>query len=166
MHLRTFTIIPLININYFISSTEGINNRPYYLWFRDTYSDLDEHTNSEGKFKTLACPLGHYRDFGDDYNREPGGYQLDGCLKCPKGFYGNSTDLSSPNCTSPCPKGTYLNRQGGESIHDCISCPEGTFGEEEGLTTSACSGSCTDLNTETTQYYSNQERLQSREGKI
>ena len=133
---------------------------PWYNFYRQ-----NEHNNmmtiTNGILTTLSCPYGYYRDFGK-------GIMLDGCVKCPLGRYGNTTNLQSSNCTAPCPIGTYLDKKGGKSIEDCIPCPEGTFGEEEGLTSSLCSGRCEDLNTfhSSKRYYGMGKGLASRKRKF
>ena len=136
-----------------------LQHKPYYYWYSDK-PELMETTN--GKVPTLSCPLGTYREFGNEYLRKPGGLRLDGCLKCPKGRYGSSIDLKSSLCTAPCPRGTYRDKAGGKSIDDCTPCPAGTYGDKEGLTTKQCSGSCTGLNTRERKYYSNLKGLTTR----
>jgi hypothetical protein len=130
---------------------------------RDWYLHEKINPIRNGAYPIFDCPRGHYRDFGDPQKGRPGGILLDGCMKCPKGHYGNSTGLKSPQCTSPCPKGTYLDRKGGTSLDDCISCPEGTYGEKQGMISSQCSGSCSDHNTNKVKYYSNQKGLTTRD---
>mmetsp|Transcript_51911 Transcript_51911/g.60682 ORF Transcript_51911/g.60682 Transcript_51911/m.60682 type:complete len:247 (-) Transcript_51911:191-931(-) len=142
----------------FSRERRGLQHRPYYYWFDE--EELLETKN--GVIPTLSCPIGTYRDLGNQHLRRPGGIRLEGCIACPKGRYGTTTDLSSELCTAPCSRGTYLDRKGGSSQKDCIRCPVGTFGEEEGLTKAKCSGLCTDLNTSTTKYYSIDQGLVSR----
>ncbi len=129
---------------------------PWYNFYRENSNKM---TITDGILPTLSCPFGHYRDFSK-------GVMLDGCIKCPKGFFGNATNLQSPDCTAPCPPGTYLDRRGGETIEDCIPCPAGTYGEEEGLTDDACSGRCDEMNTFWNRYYSSDKGLASRERKF
>lgn len=131
-----------------------LQHRPYYYWysFNENEDELVETVN--GVLPKLSCPLGTYRDLGDVKYLRPGGLRLEGCIECPKGLYGSSTDLKDSKCTAECPKGTYLDRTGGKSIKDCRPCPEGTFGEHTGLTSAECSGSCTDFNTDIVKYYS------------
>ena len=138
------------------SSLEGHYN--FHRYWREK-----PRSTRTGTYPLFECPKGHYRDFGDSLKGRPGGILLDGCIKCPKGHYGNSTDLQTPKCTSPCPKGTYLDRKGGTSIDDCVPCPEGTYGEKEGMITSQCSGSCSDHNTINIKYYSNRKGLTTRD---
>ena len=128
---------------------------PWYNFYRQNEDKMMIHN---GILPTLSCPYGHYRNFDM-------GIMLDGCIKCPKGYYGNTTNLQSSNCTAPCPKGTYLDKEGGVSLDDCIPCPAGTFGEEEGLISSMCSGRCNDLNIPLSgkQFYSSEKGLSSRE---
>ena len=129
---------------------------PWYNFYRQ---NEDQMMITDGILPTLSCPYGHYRDFDK-------GILLDGCVKCPPGRFGNTTDLRSSNCTAPCPPGTYLDRDGGRSSEDCIPCPAGTFGEEEGLTSDSCSGRCEELNTNTGKlYYSFDKGLTSRKRK-
>ena len=140
--------------------------RPYYNWHEDY--DEESMQTKNGVYPNLRCPYGHYRSFGNDELMEPGGLRMDGCLKCERGYYGNTTDLQTPQCTAPCPKGTYRDKPGGAWIEDCTPCPAGTFGEEEGLKTKKCSGSCSDLNEnyKNRNFFSRREGLTSREGKL
>ncbi len=130
-------------------------------WFNFYRRNEDELKIINGILPMLSCPYGHYRNYDK-------GVMLDGCIKCPKGIYGNSTKLYSSNCTSPCPLGTYLDREGGKTKGDCIPCPAGTFGEEEGLVNARCSGRCTELNSQRIgkRYYSNEKGLTSRKRKL
>jgi len=138
------------------SSLEGhLHSRQYF--------QEKPHPMRTGTYPIFKCPKGHYRDLGDPFKRRQGGILMDGCIKCPKGHYGNSTDLKSPKCTSPCPKGTFLDRKGGTSILDCTQCPEGTYGEKDGLITSRCSGSCSDHNTNQIKFFSNRKGLTTRD---
>lgn len=152
----------LSNASLYPELTSREQSRPYYWWFSN-YNESKETIN--GVYPTLSCPPGHYRTLADFELREPGGLREDGCLKCPAGYYGNSTSLQSPLCSAPCPVGTYRDREGAESIDDCKPCPKGTFGEEEGLTSKDCSGFCTDLNTANIKFYSGKKGLTTREGR-
>lgn len=136
-----------------------LKHRPYFYWFSQANESLE---TENGVYPNLACPLGTYRNFANRQLRIPGGLRLDGCIECPKGKYGDRTDLKSSNCTASCPKGTYLDKTGGVSLVDCILCPEGTYGNEEGLTTKECSGLCTNMNTESTKYYSSTRGLNKK----
>ncbi len=131
---------------------------PWYNFYR---RNEDKLHITDGLLPMLSCPYGHYRDYSK-------GVKLDGCVKCPMGYYGNSTDLHSKNCTAPCPIGSYLDKEGGKSVEDCKLCPEGTFGEEEGLTDDKCSGRCSVLNSWMSRksYYSNEKGLSSRKRKF
>jgi hypothetical protein len=124
-----------------LERAEGQSNQ-WYNWFED---NAGKRLIENGILPTLSCPFGHYRKF-KGAPHEPGGINLDGCLKCPQGVFGNTTDLTSPNCTAPCPLGTFSDEEGLESIEGCKKCPAGTYGDKEGLKTPACSGSCVDLN--------------------
>lgn len=136
---------------------------PWYNWYEDNKNDRQM---LDGILPTLSCPPGHYRQLKSlDSPHIPGGYNLDGCLKCPKGVFGNSTDLMSSNCTEPCPKGTYNDRMGASSVDDCLPCPLGTFGDQEGLTNDKCSGRCQDIGKNSSfyrrEYYGDREGLTS-----
>jgi hypothetical protein len=138
-------------------------NTPWYNWYEDNKNDRQL---LDGILPTLSCPPGHYRQFkSHDLPHIPGGINLDGCLKCPKGVYGNSTDLLSSNCTAPCPKGTFNDRTGASSVDDCIPCPLGTFGDQEGLTNDQCSGRCEDIGVNSSfhwrEYFGDREGLSS-----
>ena len=151
-------VTDLLSFFYFIQRAQFGKSqlKPWYNFYRDNENQM---TIIDGILPTLSCPFGHYRDFSR-------GIMLDGCVKCPKGYFGNSTDLQSSNCTAPCPPGTYLDRRGGKSINDCIPCPAGTYGEEEGLTKDTCSGRCNRLNTYWKRYYSSKKGLTSKKRKI
>ena len=153
-------------ISFFFHFQSGCCQRPYYNWHEDY--DAESMETKNGVYPNLRCPYGHYRSFGDDELMEPGGLRMDGCLKCEKGYYGNTTDLQTPQCTAPCPKGTYRDKTGGKWIEDCFPCPVGTFGEEEGLITKDCSGSCTDLNDDykNKKFFSRRAGLTSRDGEF
>ena len=126
-------------------------------WYNFYERNLDKMSIMNGILPTLSCPYGHFRDFDK-------GIMLDGCVKCPLGHFGNTTNLQSPNCTALCPLGTYLDRRGGKNIEDCTPCPAGTFGEEEGLTDASCSGRCEELNTKSgKRYYGDDKGFTSRE---
>ena len=129
----------------------------WYNWY-----DTDNGEGDAEIFPTLSCPKGHFRRLKKK-TYEQGGIQLDGCIKCPVGVYGDSTDLTSSDCTAPCPKGYYNDEEGITSIDDCKPCPPGTFGDEEGLTDSSCSGLCSDLNSRGRQYFSTEKALTSIE---
>lgn len=146
-----------------IQSCHCMTNSNWYNWFEDNKND---DSVFEGILPTLLCPTGHYRQFKyKDLPHLPGGYRRDGCLKCPKGVYGNSTDLKSSNCTAPCPKGTYNDRMGATGFEQCLPCPVGTYGSEEGLTNNQCSGKCADIGRNGSlierEYYSDREGLTS-----
>ena len=113
---------------------------------------------------TLLCPYGYYRQFKIS-THEPGGINLDGCMQCPPGVYGNATNLESSDCTAPCPPGTYNDEEGASSIDDCKPCASGTYGEDEGMINDKCSGTCSERNRHGEQFYSIHEGLTSLEGK-
>jgi len=136
-------------------------NSQWYNWYED---NRDKQTIENGVLPTLSCPYGYYRQF-KSVPHEPGGINLDGCMKCPLGVYGNATNLNSPDCTAPCPLGTYNDEEGVSSIEDCKPCPPGTYGKGEGMITAKCSGSCSDRNRHGEQFYSIHEGLESLEGK-
>jgi hypothetical protein len=134
-----------------------LEQRPYYFWYTQ---DATLQTR-QGLLDDLECPLGHYREFGSPMQGIPGGTRMDGCIKCSRGRFGNTTQLTSSNCTAPCPMGTFRATTGATSIEDCARCPEGTYGNTTGLTTSKCSGSCLELNNGDMHFYSKQEGLTS-----
>jgi len=148
------------NFDEYDQTTRRLQHRPYYSWYEK--DELLETQN--GELPELSCRLGTYRDYGNRYLKRPGGLRMEGCIDCPKGRYGSSTDLKNSLCTAACPRGTYRDRTGGRSVKDCRKCPEGTFGEETGLTTSSCSGFCTDLNNSKKKYYSDVTGLTTRAG--
>ena len=130
---------------------------PWYNFYRENEEHMKIH---DGILPTLSCPYGYYRDYDK-------GILLDGCVKCPLGRFGNTTDLHSSNCTDPCPRGTYLDKEGGKSIEDCIPCPEGTYGENEGMTSALCSGRCEDLKSNSwIRYFSDDKGLTSRDREL
>ncbi|TYZ58639.1 hypothetical protein PybrP1_009226 [[Pythium] brassicae (nom. inval.)] len=57
---------------------------------------------------------------------------------CPPGTYGATTKLATPQCTAPCPAGSYCPLQ----TVTPIPCPGGTFGDRVGLQDASCSGFC------------------------
>jgi len=133
----------------------------WYNWYEDS-NRIPQFVDIGAKFN-LSCPFGHYRQL-KVFSHEQGGINLDGCIKCPPGVYGNTTDLDTPNCTAPCPLGTYNDEEGASSIDDCKPCPAGTFGNEEGLTSPKCSGLCSERNNFNIKYFSFHEGLTSVEG--
>lgn len=135
------TLILLLMQVFAVQVTVSQSNQ-WYNWFED---NKDNRFIDKGILPTLSCPYGYYRQF-KMVPHEPGGINLDGCMKCPMGVFGNATDLTSPNCTAPCPIGTYSDEEGIRNIDDCKKCPAGTYGEKEGLTTPQCSGSCSQHN--------------------
>lgn len=142
------------------------NSDLWYNWYEDNSKNETRRTIVDGTLPTLSCPYGTYRQFKDEEaSYKPGGVNLDGCLKCPKGVYGDTTDLKTSDCTAPCPTGTYSDREGATSVEDCKLCPMGTFGEEVGLVNDFCSGTCNSMNKGELQYFSDRLGLVSREGK-
>jgi hypothetical protein len=136
-------------------------NSQWYNWYED---NRDKQTIENGVLPTLSCPYGYYRQF-KSVPHEPGGINLDGCMKCPLGVYGNATNLNSADCTAPCPLGTYNDEEGASTIEDCKPCPPGTYGKDEGMINARCSGTCSDRNRYGEQFYSIREGLESLEGK-
>ena len=132
-----------------------LEQHTYYHW----HKPQDETGWTERIMGAMTCPLGTYRD----KRRRIPLYQNDGCIPCPPGTYGNTTELTSSNCTAPCPLGTYRSRPGATSIEQCSLCPEGTYGDLEGLTNDKCSGSCSDLNTAMMEFYSKDLGLKSKD---
>ena len=117
--------------------------------------DGESLETSNGNVPTISCPLGMYREVtGSTYARRPGGLRTDGCIPCPRGKFGSTTDLTSSACTDDCAKGSYRDLPGGTSQADCFACPEGTYGSAEGLTARTCSGQCIDHNDVHTRWYS------------
>lgn len=68
-------------------------------WYNFYQKNEDKMMITNGILPTLTCPYGHFRNFDK-------GILLDGCIKCPKGYFGNTTNLQFPNCIAPCPPGT------------------------------------------------------------
>lgn len=133
---------------------------PYYEWY-----NYEEEDNAEPKNPLLTIPpclLGTYRELGNNHLRIPGGLRGEGCIPCPAGRYGDSTNLTNSQCSGACPRGSYLDYSGAKSIDECKPCPEGTYGEQSGLTTEQCSGQCIDMNTKSTKYYSDVKGIQSK----
>mmetsp|Transcript_3484 Transcript_3484/g.5063 ORF Transcript_3484/g.5063 Transcript_3484/m.5063 type:complete len:197 (-) Transcript_3484:886-1476(-) len=148
------SLLKLLMISTLTSRSFGGNSeKPYYTWF---YSDQEKKVDGTN-MPDLSCPPGTYRKIDP-----PGGLRMEGCLKCPKGTYGTSTELKDASECTPCPKGTYRDYIGGRGPAACTPCPEGTYGEEIGLTTSKCSGYCTDWNTEELKFYSKEVGLTTR----
>ena len=135
-----------------IFSKSASQSNQWYNWFEQNEG---KRAIKNGILPTLTCPRGYYRQF-KEVSHEPGGINMDGCMKCPVGVFGNTTDLMSPTCTAPCPIGTYNDEEGAVSIEHCKPCPVGTYGDEEGLINSMCSGYCEDHNKleREEQYYS------------
>ena len=136
------TFVLLMSLQFFTIRVAESQSNHWYNWFED---NTDKRLIDKGVLPTLSCPYGHYRQL-KVAPHEPGGINLDGCQKCPIGVFGNTTDLTSPNCTASCPIGTYSDEESVESMDGCKKCPAGTYGEKEGLTTPTCSGSCVELN--------------------
>ncbi|CAM9954154.1 unnamed protein product, partial [Hapterophycus canaliculatus] len=57
---------------------------------------------------------------------------------CPSGTFGAAPGLTSANCSSPCPVGSFCP----EGSVDPIPCPAGRYGGREGLSAKECSGLC------------------------
>ena len=97
----------------------------------------------------LPCPAGQYNNGSQGV-----------CSLCPQGRFGNTTGLTSSNCSgvcnasaghvcsggatasigSQCPVGQYSTNG---SISTCSPCPNGTYGSATGLSAATCSGGCT-----------------------
>ena len=161
-HAILFAIASSLQSFEILVPVRGQSNE-WYNWFENNKGN--RYINN-GVLPTLSCPYGYYRQFKSAPHL-PGGINLDGCLKCPKGFYGESTNLTSPNCTAPCPLGTYSDEEGVHEVDRCKPCPPGTYGDKTGLTTPACSGRCTDQNKiiQEKQYFSVYAGLVSSERK-
>jgi hypothetical protein len=92
-----------------------------------------------GHVPTLLCPVGFYRLAGNTDRFAVTAPRLDGCLKCPRGTYGQI--ISGTPCVN-CPLGKYGDEVGLKSVHECQFCPQGRYGVRSGLTTSSCTGKC------------------------
>ncbi|KAJ8535084.1 hypothetical protein ON010_g13655 [Phytophthora cinnamomi] len=76
---------------------------------------------------------------GQQIRCEKGYYCVFGIRRvCPAGVFGDSTRVTTPACSAPCPKGSYCP----EATNVPILCPAGTFGGEIGLMDARCSGLC------------------------
>mmetsp|Transcript_23036 Transcript_23036/g.22191 ORF Transcript_23036/g.22191 Transcript_23036/m.22191 type:complete len:158 (-) Transcript_23036:432-905(-) len=77
------------------------------------------------------CPRGSFR-----------GNAIPTCMLCPMGVYGETSGLTSAQCSAPCPIGTYNDIEGRQTPADCKDCPIGVYGDTVGLTTRKCTGPC------------------------
>ncbi|KAG4064120.1 hypothetical protein PC123_g1055 [Phytophthora cactorum] len=76
---------------------------------------------------------------GQQIRCEKGFYCVFGIRRaCPAGVFGESTRVTSPECSAPCPKGSYCP----EATVVPLPCPPGTYGGKLGLTNAQCSGLC------------------------
>ncbi|POM58887.1 hypothetical protein PHPALM_36409 [Phytophthora palmivora] len=82
-------------------------------------------SSKRGAGKQIRCEKGYYCVFGIR-------------RVCRAGVFGDSTRLTTPECSEPCPRGSYCP----EATNVPIPCPPGTFGGELGLTNAQCSGLC------------------------
>lgn len=116
----TATPFPCGNASYYCP--EGSSNRiSVSLGHFSAPGNVDENV----RYTQLPCPSGSYCENGSQHY-------------CPAGRYGNTSELSSSNCSGVCPIGSYCPVG---SISP-IPCPPGTYGNAEGLTDSSCSGLC------------------------
>ncbi|KAK1944623.1 hypothetical protein P3T76_004535 [Phytophthora citrophthora] len=77
--------------------------------------------------------------FGQQKRCEKGFYCVFGIRRvCPAGVFGDSTRVTTPECSDLCPKGSYCP----EATNVPVPCPPGTFGSDFGLTNARCSGLC------------------------
>jgi len=98
----------------------------YTITFPTDQANLPKSDSSKGGAgQQIRCEKGYYCVFGIRW-------------VCPAGVFGDSTRLTTPACSAPCPKGTYCP----EATSIPIQCPAGTFGGELGLTNAWCSGLC------------------------
>ena len=84
----------------------------------------------------VACKYGHYCVNGTSYI-------------CPNGTYGNTTGLSTPMCSGPCPNGRMCQPPGTQDPYPCpagyycnnatvIPCPAGRHSNGSGVTLDDC----------------------------
>ena len=92
-----------------------------------------------GHVPTLTCPVGFYRMAGNLDRFVVTAPRLDGCLKCPRGTYGQT--ISGTPCVN-CPLGKYGDEVGLKAVTECQFCPQGRYGLRSGLTTSSCTAKC------------------------
>eukprot|EP01038_Epipyxis_sp_PR26KG_P006767 gene6767-9268_t len=83
----------------------------------------DEDTRTDQKL----CDLGYYCTRGVR-------------RVCPPGVYGNTTGLTSINCSGLCPVSYYCPE--GSTNGTTYKCPAGRYGSSKGLFDSSCSGEC------------------------
>lgn len=102
----------------------------------------DSVVTYNGDVPETQCPIGKYRLPGSTDLQMIRGQRTDGCIYCPRGKYGETTTLSSKECTASCPRGRFGDTLGAKSINECKYCPPGKYGSSGGLTTSQCSGKC------------------------
>jgi hypothetical protein len=74
----------------------------------------------------------------------PGRYSLGGsssfdCVNCPIGRFGNTSGLSTSDCSGLCAPGQYGTMQ---AMVGCAQCPGGRFGNSSGLMTPTCTSTC------------------------
>lgn len=92
-----------------------------------------------GVVSQVNCPIGTYRPAGSTRLIMITGQRQDGCVPCPRGRYGSTTGLKTPQCSGPCPVGKYGSNVGLTSVLDCQLCPPGRYGASTGLTGATCS---------------------------
>ena len=89
------------------------------------YYSIPDDINESIRSNQIPCPPGSYCIAGRKY-------------PCPIGRYGSESFLSSSNCSSDCPKGSYCPLG---SIQP-ILCPAGRYGSSMNLSNVLCSGEC------------------------
>ena len=89
------------------------------------------------------CPVGHFCEGGDGGSLRP----------CPRGRFGATEGLATPDCSGPCPPGTAC-AAGSAAAVPCVAgrycaggevsapCPAGRFGARAQLSSAACDGEC------------------------
>ncbi|EEY68393.1 uncharacterized protein PITG_04849 [Phytophthora infestans T30-4] len=92
----------------------------YTVTFPTDQSDLPSSAGEQ-----IRCDKGYYCVLGTR-------------RACPAGVFGESTRVTTPECSASCPKGSYCP----EATVVPIPCPPGTYGGEIGLTSAQCSGLC------------------------
>jgi hypothetical protein len=95
-----------------------------------------------GAVPRTTCPKGYYRPSGGTDLTSVTALRVDGCIKCPRGKYGNTEGETDALCSGSCPLGKYSDVTGITSIYDCKNCPSGRYGGSIGMNKKSCTAAC------------------------